>query len=161
MRRRCSIVLLVAACAGRTTTPEPPAPTITKQAVSPVSQLPTCTSGADLARHDGQRVVLVGIYRKRVVPKNKGQPPSEFYGQVQLELTGKATNYDPTAWDAALAVVQLGTDKRPDDEVATLADRKVAVEGRIVLHPPIEDPDIASPTPGPTLFEVGTVLLRK
>lgn len=126
MTRHWAIALLLAACGGRAELP-------------PVSQLPTCTSGADLAHYDGQRVVVVGIYRRRMVAKKKGQSPTQFYGQVQLELTGKATDHDESAWDAALAIVQLGTDKRPDDEIARLADRKVAVEGRIVLHPPIEE----------------------
>jgi hypothetical protein len=144
----------LAACSGSTSVPEP------KKEQSAVSQLPICKSGADLARFDGQRVVLVGIYRKRMVPKKKGQPATQFYGQVQIELTGKATDYDETAWDAALAVVQLGTDKRPDEEVAHFVDKQVAVEGRLVLHPPIADPNVASPTPGPTLFEAGPLKLR-
>jgi hypothetical protein len=125
-----------------------------------VSQLPTCTSGADLARLDGQRVVLVGIYRKRMVAKKKGQSATEFYGHAQIELTGKATDYDRSAWDGALAIVRIGTDKRPDDEFARLADQPVAVEGRLVLHPPIADPNVASSTPGPTLFDAGAITLR-
>ena len=98
-----------------------------------MSQLPTCTSGADLARLDGQRVVLVGTYRKRIVSKKMGQPATQFYGHAQIELTGKATDYDPSAWDGALAIVRIGTDKRPDDEIAKLADQPVTVEGRLVL----------------------------
>ena len=123
-----------------------------------MSQLPICKSGADLARFDGQRVVLVGIYRKRMVPKKQGQPATQFYGQVQIELTGKATDYDETAWDAALAVVQVGNDKRPEEEVEQLTDKLVTVEGRLVLHPPIADPNVASPTPGPTLFDAGPIM---
>jgi hypothetical protein len=125
-----------------------------------VSQLPTCTSAAQLAPLDGQRVVLVGIYRKRMVAKKKGQPATQFYGHAQLELTGKATDYDPAAWDGALALVRIGTDKRPEDELARLADQPVAVEGRLVLHPPIADPNVASATPGPTLFDVGAITPR-
>jgi hypothetical protein len=144
----------LAACSGSASVPE------SKKEQSAVSQLPICKSGADLARFDGQRVVLVGIYRKRMVPKKKGQPATQFYGQVQIELTGKATDYDETAWDAALAVVQVGTDMRPAEEVKQLADKQVAVEGRLVLQPPIADPNVASPTPGPTLFDVGPITPR-
>lgn len=156
MTRRCliSFVAALAACSNNASIPE------TKKEQSAVSQLPICKSGADLARFDGERVVLVGIYRKRMVPKKKGQPASQFYGQVQIELTGKATDYDETAWDAALAVVQVGTDKRPEEEVEQLADKQVAVEGRLVLHPPIADPNVASPTPGPTLFDAGPITPR-
>lgn len=125
-----------------------------------MSQLPTCTSGADLARLDGQRVVLVGTYRKRMVSKKKGQPATQFYGHAQIELTGKATDYDPAAWDGALAIVRIGTDKRSDDEIAQLADRQVAVEGRLVLHPPMAEPNVAQPTPEATLFDVGAITPR-
>jgi hypothetical protein len=149
--RIISFLTALAACSGSASAPEP------KKETSPVSQLPICKSGADLARFDGQRVVLVGIYRKRMVPKKMGRPATQFYGQVQIELTGKATDYDETAWDRALAVVQIGTDKRPDDEIEKLADQRVAVEGRLVLHPPIAEPNLASPTPGPTLFDAGPI----
>jgi hypothetical protein len=158
MTTRCILSLLVAAaCGGSASAPAPIA--ATKEG-PPVSQLPTCTSGADLARLDGQRVVLVGTYRKRMVPKKKGQPATQFYGHAQIELTGKATDYDPQAWDGALAIVRIGTDKRPDEEIASLADRPVAVEGRLVLHPPIAEPNVAQPTPGPTLFDVGAITPR-
>jgi len=125
-----------------------------------VSQLPTCTSAAQLAPLDGQRVVLVGIYRKRMVAKKKGQPATQLSGYAQIELTGKATDYDASAWDGALAIVRIGTDKRPEDELAKLADQPVSVEGRLVLHPPIAEPNVASATPGPTLFDVGAITPR-
>jgi hypothetical protein len=125
-----------------------------------VSQLPTCTSAAQLALLDGQRVVLVGIYRKRMVAKKKGQSATQFYGHAQIELTGKATDYDPSAWDGALAIVRIGTEKRPEDELARLADQPVSVEGRLVLHPPIAQPNVASATPGPTLLDLGAITPR-
>lgn len=122
-----------------------------------MSRLPICKSGADLALHDGKRIKLVGIYRKRMVAKKQGRPATEFYGQAQIELTGKATDYDPSAWDGALAAVSLGIEPRPDDEIATFADRPVAVEGRLVLHPPPDDPEVASAMRPPTLFELGPI----
>jgi hypothetical protein len=156
MSQQCLIPFLaaLAACSGSASVREP------QKEQSAVSRLPICKSGADLARFDGQRVVLVGIYRKRMVAKKKGQPATQFYGQVQIELSGKATDYDETAWDAALAVVQVGTDKRPEDEVEQLADKQVAVEGRLVLHPPIADSNVASSTPGPTLVGAGPITPR-
>lgn len=157
--RRVLALLVAAACGGSAPAPAP-APIAANKEGPPVSQLPTCTSGADLARLDGQRVVLVGTYRKRMVARKKGQPATQFYGHAQIELTGKATDYDPSAWDGALAIVRIGTDKRPDDEIARLADQPVAVEGRLVLHPPIAEPNVASPTPGPTLFDVGAITPR-
>jgi len=162
MSTRCALALLVtAACGGSASAPAPaPAPTAANKERPPVSQLPTCTSGADLARLDGQRVVLVGTYRKRMVSKKMGRPTTQFYGHAQIELTGKATDYDPSAWDGALAIVRIGTDKRPDDEIAKLADQPVTVEGRLVLHPPIAEPNVASATPEPTLFDVGAITSR-
>src|SRR5689334_24062871 len=120
MSQRCVMAFLaaLAACSGGSTAvPEP------KKEQSAVSQLPICKSGADLARFDGRRVVLVGIYRKRMVPRKMGQPATEFYGRVQIELTGKATDYDESAWDRALAIVRVGTDRRPDDEIETFVDK--------------------------------------
>jgi hypothetical protein len=52
------------------------------------------------------------------------------------------------------------TDKRPDDEVAKLVHKQVTVEGRLVLHAPIA-PTVASPTPGPTLFDAGPITPRE
>jgi hypothetical protein len=34
------------------------------------------------------------------------------------------------------------------------------VEGRLVLHPPIAEPNVASATPGPTLFDIGAITRR-
>jgi hypothetical protein len=166
MTARSGLALLVAAaCSSGVPSPAPPpapgpATTAAKKEEPPVSKLPICSSAADLPRFDGQRVVLVGTYRKRMVSKKMGQPATQFYGHAQIELTGKATDYDPSAWDGALAVVRLGTDKRPEDEIAKHADQQVTVEGRLVLEPPIAEPNVASATPGPTLFDVGAITLR-
>jgi hypothetical protein len=163
MSARCVLALLAAAACGGSASPSgapAPAPTAAKKEGPPVSQLPICTSGADLARLDGQRVVLVGTYRKRMVSKKMGQPATQFYGHAQIELTGAATDYDPSARDGALAIVRIGTEKRPEDEIAKHADQPVAVEGRLVLHPPIAEPNVASATPGPTLFDIGAITAR-
>jgi hypothetical protein len=36
----------------------------------------------------------------------------------------------------------------------------VAVEGRLVLHPPMAEPNVAQPTPEATLFDVGAIAPR-
>jgi hypothetical protein len=153
-----TLLTVISACSGNASAPDPIS---TKKETSAVSQLPICKSGADLARFDGQRVVLVGIYRKRMVAKKMGQPETQFYGRVQIELTGKATDYDKSAWDRALAIVRVGTDRRPDDEIEKFVDKMVAVEGRLVLHPPLADPNVASYAPEPTLFDAGPITPRE
>lgn len=156
MIARACCIIGIAACSGPSATPlSSPSPAPAERTV--VSQLPICRSGADLAPLDGKRVKLVGTYRKRIVPKKQGRPATEFYGQAQIELTGKATDYDPSAWDGALAIVSLGVDKRPAAEIEKFADQPVAIEGRLVLHPPPDDPSVASAMRPPTLFDLGPI----
>jgi hypothetical protein len=157
MIARVCCMIGIAACGGPSAPPSPPslAPAPAERTVVP--QLPICRSGADLAPLDGKRVKLVGTYRKRLVAKKQGRPATEFYGQAQIELTGKATDYDPSAWDGALAVVSLGIDKRPSAEIEKFADQPVAIEGRLVLHPPPDDPSVASAMRPPTLFDLGPI----
>jgi hypothetical protein len=121
-----------------------------------MSQLPLCKTGADLARLDGQRVQVIGIYRRELVARKQGEPPTLFLGHVTIELSGRTTDYDPSRWDEP-AAVSLGTAPRPADEVARFADQRVAVEGRLVLDPPPADPEAASERQPPTLFDLGAV----
>lgn len=125
-----------------------------------MSQLPLCKTGADLARLDGQRVRVVGIYRRELIARKQGEPPTLFLGHVMIELSGRTTDYDPSRWDAP-AAVSLGTTPRPADEVAHFTDQAVAVEGRLVLNPPPPDPEAASERLPPTLFDVGAVTAAK
>lgn len=122
-----------------------------------MSQLPVCKSGGDMARLDGQRVRAIGIYRRELVAKKQGDEPTLFLGHVEIELDGRATDYDPSKWEGAPAKLQLGTEPRPEDEVAAFADKAVEVEGRLVLSPPVADPDVAQEDPQPTLFDLGEV----
>jgi hypothetical protein len=122
-----------------------------------VSQLPSCTSGADMRRLDGQRVRLTGVYRRALVAHKQGEEPTHFLGHVDIELTGQAIDYDPSQWDGAGALVSLGTEPRSGDEVARFTDQTVTVEGRLVLHPRPADPEIAQEDPPPTLVEIGAV----
>jgi hypothetical protein len=158
MIARVCCMIGFAACSGPGASPSPPSPApAPAERTVVVSQLPICRSGADLAHLDGKRVRLVGTYRKRMVPKKQGRPATEFYGQAQIELTGKATDYDPSAWEGALAIVSLGIDKRPAAEIEQFADQPVAIEGRLVLQPPPDDPSVASAMRPPTLFDLGPI----
>jgi hypothetical protein len=118
---------------------------------------PEITTARGLKDADGKVVTLVGVYRKRIAELKKRRPGKigkvAFLGFVDIELEGMATDYDTTAWDGAKAIVKLGVDARPDDEVDQLADKRVRVTGKLVLSPAPEDPDVAQEDPEPTLFE--------
>jgi len=122
-----------------------------------MSQLPSCTSGADMGRLDGQRVRLTGVYRRALVAHKQGEEPTHFLGHVDIELTGRATDYDSSKWDGAGAVVSLGAEPRNSDEVTRFVGKTVTVEGRLVLHPRPADPELAQEDPSPTLVEIGAV----
>jgi hypothetical protein len=125
-----------------------------------MSQLPLCKTGADLVRLDGQRVRVVGTYRRDLVARKQGEPPTLFLGHVRIELSGRTTDYDPSRWDAP-AAVSLGTAPRPADEADRFADQSVAVDGRLVLNPPPPDPEAASERLPPTLFDLSVVTAAK
>ncbi|HWU88150.1 MAG TPA: hypothetical protein VN253_12775 [Kofleriaceae bacterium] len=149
------IALIAAACA------EPASTGANRPAErTAMSQLPSCKTGADLARLDGERVQVVGTYRREMVARKQGEPPTRFLGHVVIELSGRTTDYDPSRWDGP-AEVSLGMAPRPADEVAHFADQLVAVEGRLVLNPPPADPEAASERLPPTLFDLGAVTAAK
>lgn len=125
-----------------------------------MSQLPLCKSGADLARLDGQRVRVVGIYRRELIARKQGEPATLFLGHVAIELAGRTTDYDPQRWDEP-ASVSLGTAPRPSEEVQRFSDQQVAVEGRLVLNPPPDDPEAASERLPPTLFDITSVAIAR
>ena len=87
---------------------------------------------------DGQRVRVVGTYLS--VPSLKKMPrpgrPPEYVdlGEVVIQIEGSAAAYDPAAGDTP-ARIGLGMAARPSDEIVRLNDRRVSVEGRIVLRP--------------------------
>lgn len=153
IRRPLLIALTAAACSG------PGAGNRSQETIA-MPQLPLCKTGADLARLDGQRVRVVGTYRRELVARKQGEAPTLFLGHVTIELAGRTTDYDPARWDAP-AAVSLGTAPRPTDEVAQFADQPVAVEGRLVLNPPPPDPEAASERLPPTLYDLGAVTAAK
>jgi hypothetical protein len=125
-----------------------------------MSQLPLCKTGADLARLDGQRVRVAGIYRRELVARKQGEPATQFLGHAVIELSGRTTDYDPSRWDEP-ASVSLGLAARPADEVARFADQPVTIEGRLVLNPPPADPEAASERLPPTLYDAGAITAAK
>jgi hypothetical protein len=119
----------------------------------PVSQLPIAE---DAKRLDGREVRLVGIYRKELVAKKKGRPADQLFGHVVIELEGHPRAYHPQAWDGARAMISLGTEPRPEDEIARFTDQRVRATGRLVLRPARDDDDgeVASTLPAPALLDV-------
>lgn len=114
-----------------------------------------------MARLDGQRVRVTGVYRRALVARKQGEEPTQFLGQVDIELTGRATDYDPKQWDGAGALISLGIEPRSSDEVARFADQTVTVEGRLILHPRSANPEIAQEDPLPTLVEIGAITMAR
>ena len=91
-----------------------------------------CRQGSDLAHHDGQRVRLVGIYRKSLTAiKMRGE--RLFRGFVHIELEGRASDAVSTA-SGGPAIVEL-VGPRSDEEVERFTGSRVRVDGRLVLDP--------------------------
>lgn len=103
---------------------------------------PLCITSRDLARCDGQRVRLLGIYRKRKTEKPSVGPvkmrrarPTDlgYYGIAELEMLGDHKDYRPDNWASATPCVSLG--QRPDDEYEACADQLVVIEGVLDVDP--------------------------
>lgn len=120
-----------------------------------MANYPQISEARQLPAADRQVVELVGIYRKAMTPLGKmGDDDEAFVGYVVIELTGKCSDYEPTAWDGEPPAVQLGLDKRPDDEVSRLADKRVRVVGKLVMDPNVaRDPEEAMMDAEPALIE--------
>lgn len=116
---------------------------------------PRLDRAEQLGQFDGQRVRLVGTYLS--VPSLKRMPrpgrPPEYVdlGEVVIQIAGSASDYDPAAGDMP-ARIGLGSEARSSEEIVRLNDRRVAVEGRIVLCPEAASTHrCAVPRPGPVL----------
>lgn len=118
---------------------------------------PICATGADMKRFDGQTVRLVGVYTKTMSAHKKGGKADKFLGFAHLQLEGKPTDYDPKAWEGGKVKVELDG-QRSDAEVAEFADKKVMVEGKLVLVP-ASSTDHAAEAPEPTLMDAKAVQL--
>jgi hypothetical protein len=107
---------------------------------------PAVSSLQHLAPRDGQRVVVEGIYTKRMSQKKMNDPKLYFFGFVDLELDGGR--------------VQLSTLRRPEEEVEAFAGKRVRVEGTVVMDRGAGS-EYARPDPTPTLLEPSTVTLAE
>jgi len=115
-----------------------------------------------MGRLDGQRVRLVGTYRKALTVTKMNRPPEQL-GYAEIELQGKPSDFDPRAWDGQPPLVRLGVRTRPDDELQGLDGRQVSVVGTLILRPKDSEsePDHARPLSEPTLFDPDAVLLAE
>jgi hypothetical protein len=132
-------LIACAACARRT----PAAPVVVDQA-------------GQLVAADGRDIRLVGQYAPVATAtkmSRPGQPSPEVeLGYVVIVLAGEAAAYDPAAAPGDVARIELGTGPRTGEEIARLRDRRVSVEGRLVLAP--ASPEGAATTrPAPVLLE--------
>lgn len=110
---------------------------------NPSADPPVVAHEADLKRHDGQVVRLVGIYRPLAMPWKMREPAKHFgHAAVQVEKE----------W------IQLGVGPRPASERFHWTGRRVEVVGRLVLRPPLRyPPHVAQPLPNPTLYMKGPI----
>jgi hypothetical protein len=103
-------------------------------------------------------VRLVGIYRPvptlKKMPRPGGPREEVELGEVEIELVGRAAEFDRAMADDEPARVALGADLRPADEIARCRNRRVAVEGRLALAGPAVAPGAAQ-RPAPTLLDPG------
>jgi len=124
-----------------------------------MERIPLCQTSTDMKRLDGHRVQLVGIYRKRLIHKKKPSPmdnsPPLFMGHVFIEVEGSPQVYDQYQAPDSRSMVRLGLQPRPPEEVDRFVDKKVIVEGKLLvdvssLAPP---PDVAQVAEPPVLME--------
>ena len=97
--------------------------------------LPLCETASDIKRLDGQTARVVGVYRKIMTIRKKGGGEGSFLGFIAIEVNGKPSDYDPSAWDGQPAMIDLGLDVRSAEESARFADKRVVVEGTLMLDP--------------------------
>jgi hypothetical protein len=136
---RCGLVAIVMAVnclsCGKTPAPQPSgraATAKTQKTDSMTTQLPLCPDGRTLGGLDGQKIRLVGLYRKSLTAL-KMRGPKKFRGEIHIELRGAAADYDPKAAASLKAIVEIGV--RPPEEVERLVDKRVQVDGFLVLDP--------------------------
>ncbi len=122
-----------AGCSKKPAAGKPPTPRGSAQmkAKTP-AQSTECRTGKDLASVDGQKVRLIGVYRKSMTAR-KMRGPKKFRGYVEIELNGQASDYDSKAGPGKPVIELVG--KRPDEEVQRLTDRRVRVDGVLRLDP--------------------------
>jgi hypothetical protein len=111
---------------------------------------PICQTSTDIKRLDGQQVRLVGIYRKHLMYKKKPRPfdntPPVFTGHIFIEVEGSPEVYSPYQLPDAKSMVRLGLQPRSPEEIERFVDKKVIVEGKLLV-------DVSSLTPSPEVAQ--------
>lgn len=114
------------------------------ETIDGAAALPAVTTGADLDRHDGAQVRLIGVYVERDA-RMRAEPPPVFVGHASLQLAdGTAVSLLPVWHRDAL---------RPEAEIGRYRDQQVEVVGLVFRKAPPDPKGGASPT-GPTLLDV-------
>ncbi len=109
-----------------------PSATPPSEAETVKPELPICTDATALGTLDGERIRLVGHYRKSLTARKMGGPKASR-GEIHIELEGTAADYDPRGSDKGPAIVEIGV--RPSAEVEELVDQRVRVDGVLRLDP--------------------------
>jgi hypothetical protein len=106
--------------------------------------VPCCASADDLARLDGKRVLLDGIYRARFVTMRPGDDERRRAAGERPTTAGIATEAGPVVM---LGIYHDRAAARPAEEIERLDGRHVVVMGRLHAHTP--------PAPGPAATMTG------
>jgi len=103
-----------------------------KEGETMATTLLICSHGQTLGGLDGQKIRLVGLYRKSLTA-TKMRGPREFRGKIHIELVGTAADAVPKGSSSLPSIVEIGL--RPPEEVARLVDQRVRVDGVLILDP--------------------------
>jgi hypothetical protein len=126
-------------------------------AATDTGSVPLCENAIQARLLDGRQVRLIGTYLPLPTLKQMPRPGRAAeeveLGQVVIQIEGSASEYDRTAARDTPARIELGSSFRAPEEIAALRHRRVSVEGRLVLAPPVQDPNAAAPKPAPVLLE--------
>ena len=106
--------------------------------------LPVCERADQLRALDGRRVRLIGRYRPVRTPKKMRRPGAP---EETVDLGYVVIVLDAGGEDGG-AEVSLGSDPRPEDEIAELEGRRVESQGTLLLQPDVQSGAAARmPTP--------------
>lgn len=142
--------LWLAACAsGCRSTSSPGAHQNPHERSEPTVELGRCSTLSACAAFDGEKVEVIGRYRKFAWPKGGAE-----YGQVQIVLTDGG-------WSPLLERYWSEESKRDSDEVSRFEGRRVAVIGRYLSETPPKpgEPEHAARLSIPAIVEVESIEL--
>ena len=81
--------------------------------------IPICDSFEALEQHDGNIIILEGVFRKSLTLKKMGGE-GVFMGYAHIELNGRAVDV---------------SEKRSEEEFAAYTDKKVQIQGTLQWDP--------------------------